>query len=217
MIKVRDNILQKHFEQAYIEDYSTSYEEKGYEIHLNYPLDDSVICDLAAKKEDELIVFEFKTGVLSEGKLKQIKEVHKKVRSLPNAKFKLVLVQLPKKKDIEIDSLEEEVKEKITDNNLIEEYLANETFDELDKLSTHARVEEISDTEIESVSIKANEINITGSGSISVKLQYGSDSDMDCDNGWAGYDSFPFTFDLTLDHHLHVISLNSIEIDTASF
>jgi hypothetical protein len=66
------------------------------------------------------------------------------------------------------------------------------------------------------VQIQHGKIRVLGDGVINVRLQYGSDSDVESDNGLVIYDAFPFKFDMALDANLDLVEMNQLEIDAAS-
>jgi hypothetical protein len=102
--------------------------------------------------------------------------------------------------------------------------LAEELFgqvqSELDILSTHSTVE---GAHLESLTITAldsNRILFKGDGSVDVRLQYGSDSDVARDDGAVSYDSYPLDckFEADTERPLEItIVSSSLYIDTHSF
>ncbi len=77
------------------------------------------------------------------------------------------------------------------DKHLVELALT-ETIGDIDVLSTHHQVEELTIDSINVDRIGVDHIELTAEGTISVLLQYGSDSDMENDMGAEIDDSFPF-------------------------
>ena len=70
--------------------------------------------------------------------------------------------------------------------------------------------------DVRDVQIHPGKIRVIGDGIIVVRLQYGSDSNLENDEGELVYDSFPFKFDATLDASLALLEMNQLEIDTSS-
>ena len=71
---------------------------------------------------------------------------------------------------------------------------------------------------INSIEIERDEIHVACNGSVSVSLQYGSDSEQEDDEPFIM--SFPFEFVGTLkyeDDSYHVIDCDTIEVDTDAF
>jgi len=87
----------------------------------------------------------------------------------------------------------------------------------LDSLSTHTRIEEVSDVDIESIHFTRDYILAYGTGAVSVSLQYGSDGDLDRGDGVESNDSFPFTFTARLNPNGTILELQDFEVDTSSF
>ena len=96
-------------------------------------------------------------------------------------------------------------------------YIVEEDFPaELDSLSTHTSIKSIYIDSINSISISETSINISGDATISVSLQYGSNSDLQNGDGDESSESFPMTFDADLDCNLNIIKCQ-YEIDTDDF
>ena len=107
------------------------------------------------------------------------------------------------------------------DNTLIETMYVD-TFNEVDILSTHSRIENyfIHDKKIERVA--DNKLTCKIVGKVTVHLQYGSDYDIKNDDGYETSTSFPFTgaFSCILTERgieNYKIESSDIEIDTDSF
>lgn len=104
--------------------------------------------------------------------------------------------------------------------NHILELMMEETFNELDILSTHTRVEGISLGQIKILDINTEDIQIEISGQVEVKLQYGSDSE-NCNDECTYFDSYSFN---TIEKYIPIlnplnvsIDCEDIIIDTSSF
>jgi hypothetical protein len=204
---INDDILLKHLTEAYIDQIINDYKNKGYEIFRDYKINEKFHADLMIKSSSEMIVFEFKTGQLTKHKKQQIKEIKKYIDDIPNSKFQLVLINPPIDKEIYVEDLE----------NIIDEYFStNELPDELDVLSTHTRIEGVSNIEFESINVLKNCIELSGSGFVEVSLQYGSDGDVKRGEGGEQDDNYPFTFSIQLNHSMEIEDFN-YEIDTSDF
>ncbi|HEX8584218.1 MAG TPA: hypothetical protein VF680_07400 [Allosphingosinicella sp.] len=75
------------------------------------------------------------------------------------------------------------------------ESLLSETIQAIDELSTHHTIEEIYTDRTEVVAIGASTVRYRASGSVSVTLQYGSNSDLRRGDGAELDESFPFACD----------------------
>lgn len=84
-----------------------------------------------------------------------------------------------------------EIDEKISDEFI--EHTISETVEEVDILATHHNTEEISVNHTGISKILSDRILIDVEGFVSVRLQWGSDSDLKNDIGAEMYDSFPYS------------------------
>lgn len=114
-------------------------------------------------------------------------------------------------------SLYEEIQSALTP--ALDSLFFNETFDELDELSTHTRADGVWDVEPEIDRIEPDKIYFSGSATISCELQWGSNSDIRNDDGFEASDSFPFTFEgtATTDALKLEVERHQIKIDNSSF
>ena len=204
-MKIRDDVLIKAFEEAAIEQIAKDYVQQGYSVEREAKIG-RLRADLVAKKDDKVTVFEFKAGRWNAKKAKAAAKLRNYVAHDLAGEFKLVLVNLPREREIFIDGIEE-----------ILYQILHEDTSQVDHLATHVTLDEVSDVDISSVDIDTERIDVIGSGSVSYELQYGSDSDMRHGNGVRSTESFPFTFRLYLNHDLNVDEVEEIDIDTSSF
>lgn len=70
------------------------------------------------------------------------------------------------------------------------------TFDEIDMLSTHSSVDACYISSIAITRITEEQIYISVSGTIQVRLQYGSDTDVRRGDGAVSHESYPFTCEM---------------------
>lgn len=104
--------------------------------------------------------------------------------------------------------------------DIVEKTFYDETFNEIDILSTHYRIEGIVLDNIEIENINSSEIYIQISGTVEIEHQYGSDRDVRDGNGDILFNSYPFHILNKIDvlEPLEVfIDPNDIEIDTSDF
>lgn len=112
---------------------------------------------------------------------------------------------------LDTDAVSPETLEQILWNLIL-----NDLPQELDSLSTHTTVEGISDVEIEGVSKSDDMLEVWGTGTVSVDLQYGSNQDVRIDNGSVHDDSFVFTYRLWLLDN-ETVDDYTLEVDTSPF
>lgn len=77
----------------------------------------------------------------------------------------------------------------------LRDVLYSEVNEELDRLSTHTSVEGVELYSLRITSMDAEAIRYAGRGNVDVRLQYGSDSDVERDDGVVSSDSYPLTCD----------------------
>lgn len=84
-------------------------------------------------------------------------------------------------------------------SEIITEKFLQDTFDDLDCLSTHTRVDDIYISDIEIVNITENYFKVCIDGNIGVELQYGSDGDLKRGIGDIMNDDYPFEINFNID------------------
>lgn len=84
-------------------------------------------------------------------------------------------------------------------DNAVMEHAIEETFDEIDILSTHHNVEEHETTSYDILEIDSKYIYVEANGSLSVRQQYGSDGDFAKGDGFEMYSSFPFECNISIE------------------
>lgn len=199
---IKKSILLKYMVQTATEQIASEYQERGYEVIAGSTLSD-LGADLIVKSDKETIVFEIKSGDWTAEKRQAVKHIRNRALHELGAKFKLVLVNVPKQPSIEIEGLEHVF------FNLLPEYCA----DELSSLATHTWIDEVSDIEIDVLSMQKDEMEVQGTAVVSCGLQYGSDGDFDRGDGIRTAGSFPLHFHVLLDRDLHVKTVHSLELD----
>ena len=210
-MEIKKRYLQKYLHDIAIEQIAEEYQEKGYTVSKEEQLGKKYRADLIARKGNETVVVEVKSGKMSpEGKQK-ITDLANYVREQGNYKFLVVIATPPKEKKLEIAEIED----------LLTESMIEDFPSELDELSTHTRLEEVTDIDIDEISIDGTSIFVSGDGVVSVELQFGSDGDQNAGDGFKNHDSFPFDFEITLEydaeHKLKIANIDKLEIDTSSY
>jgi hypothetical protein len=205
-MRIRGEIARKHWLNAAIEETRRQYLDQGYKVRDHARLGDHE-ADMIATRGKEHVVLEFKSGPWSASKEQQAAGLRNYVAHKLGGRFVLVWAPPPVERQIEVTGLEAELC-----SHLMENLPA-----ELDELSTHTRVEAVSDLEITSIHLEPGSTQIHGSALVEVDLQYGSDSDVDHDEGGTTSDSFPFEFILGVDDELKITQVEKLEIDTSGF
>lgn len=100
--------------------------------------------------------------------------------------FQKMAVTIKETRELIISRLEEKIYDGFVEHSIYE------CFEEIDVLSTHHNIEEIEPSEIGIRRIKSKSLEIHASGTISARLQWGSNSDLKKDLGHEMNTSFPF-------------------------
>lgn len=206
-MEIKREYLQKYLHNIAIDQLMADYQSKGYQtskrdkIGNYYP-------DLVARKGDEVVVIEVKTGNLTPDKRKQVAAIGDYVRTHQNYKFLVVLATPPKPKAIDIPNLE----------HLLFTYLIDNFPDDLYRLSSYTRITDVPDVTVDEVTVAEDGgIVAKGTATVEVELQYGSAND----DGAVTEDVFPFDFEVTLKYNqnqeLVLVDAEIIEVDTSSF
>lgn len=205
-MKIRKEIASRHWMQAAIEETERGYKDRGYSTEREKKIG-KLQADLIARKGKELIVFEFKSDKWTNDR-KQIASQLRNYVAREGGRFKLVFVSPPEENKIDIEDLDSILLAEIEDR-------IGET--EVSTIATHVTAEEVEESKISDIFISKENIKLEGEGFASFSLQYGSSSDMQKGDGASMAESFPFYFEITLDHNLQVIKVDSLEIDVSDF
>jgi len=101
---------------------------------------------------------------------------------------------------IGIDDFHKIFKSKLEEqiDRVVLEHTIEETFDDIDILATHHSIEEHETSSYSITEIDSSNIFIDANGSLSIRLQYGSDGDFARGDGAEIYTSFPFECSLQI-------------------
>lgn len=209
-MEIKKKYLQKYLHRIAIEQIVEEYRQKGYIVSEEEKVG-KYQADIIARKKNEIIVIEVKSGKMTPKKKEAITGIGNYVRNQGNYKFLVVIATPPREKKLEIDNIE----------HMLTQIMLEELPDELDQLSTHTMLDEVSDIDIDEISIDGKSILVKGNGVVNVELQMGSDGDQKRGDGFKSSDNFPFDFDITLEyndnHELQIIEVDKLDIDTSSF
>lgn len=209
-MEIKKRYLQKYLHDIAIDQIAEEYQQKGYLISKKEKLG-KYESDLIARKENETVVIEVKSGKMTQDRKQVITELGNYVRKQGNFKFLIVIATPPKEKKLEIEEIED----------LLTKILIEDFPSELDELSTHTRLEEVTDIDIDEIYIDGKNIFVKGDGVVNVELQFGSDSDQNSGEGSKNHDSFPFDFQVTLEYDavnkLRIAEVDSLAIDVSAY
>lgn len=208
-MKIDYEYLQKYYHQMAEDQIADDYRKQGYTVSTEYQLG-KYRADLFVENGKEKVVIEVKTKRLNAQSQKRLSELAEYVKTLGDYKFRVAIVTPPKNRHIVVNGLEEALSLEM--NSCIP--------DDIDVLATHSRIEDVSDIDIQTITVKGNKINCIGTGVLEANLQYGSDSDLSNDDGWDTVASFAFTFNVSLTvegNRISKIDTNDIQVDTSNF
>ena len=158
--------------------------------------------DIVATKDDKKLAVEVKTSSRLQASAETIKNLRKRALEQGFDEFRLIIVNPPREVTVSIEGLEEKL--------LM--FLSENFPDALDELSSHTILQDVNDINIDSIQVTTDGVQVIGNGVVDVELNYGNNSEGISSN-W----SFPFSFDVTLDHELEISSNPKIAIDKSSW
>jgi hypothetical protein len=193
-MRISKSILNQAWLQAAIEQTAIDYQSQGYSIQKQVRIAD-MQADLVAEKDNNVIFFEFKSGKWDTAKVNQALKLRNYVVNNQAGKFKLVLVNTPEEKQVQIDGLKE----------ILYNLCLEKAIPELrNQLTTEVSLEKVSDIEISFSKIHQKEIEVKGS----VIAHFQAETDKE---------SFLANFYLTLSHDLELKTLHEFNFDVSSF
>ena len=209
-MEIQKKYLGKYLHDIAIEQIADRYIQQGYTVTKEEKLG-NFRADIIARNGNEQIVIEIKAGKMTPEKKAQISGIADYIRDIGGYKFLVVIATPPKEKKLEIDDFE----------TLITSYLHNELPSELDELSTHTKLLEVFDIDIDDITISGENIFVKGGGVVSIELNFGSDGDQNRGDGFKTFDKFPFDFEIILAYksrkELEIMVVNKFDVDTSSF
>ncbi|MEQ3500944.1 hypothetical protein ABMY20_14395 [Tenacibaculum sp. SSH1-16] len=209
-MEIKKKYLSKYLHDIAILQIKEDYENRGYEVYLEKRIG-KYIADIVAERKDDKVVLEIKTGKMTSERRKKLSSIADYIKESGEYRFMVVVATPPKEKRLEIKNFEE----------ILWDYLFGNLPNEIYILSTHSRIDEIIEIDIDEIEINGNAIFVIGDGVLSVELQYGSDGDQLKGDGLKMFDSYPFNFKFTLeydtDKNLKITEVHNFEVDTSSF
>lgn len=183
---------------------ASELERQGYRVESNASLNDHKAALVASKPGSKTVIYEFELP----GNLHHNSEHIRRLRKIADEKgfeFKLVVVTPPKRVEVAVEGLRQALESKFVER-LDSTALAS--------LASHVEIDDVADLEITSLNVRGEQTDVAGQGVVDVRLDYGGGDTRD---GVTAYDSFPFTFDVTLSAQPQVVLVRNLEVDTSSF
>jgi len=199
-MKISKNIINQFWEQAAIEQTARNYLDKGYSVTKQVRIADMQAL-LVAQKNNDVIFFDFKSGEWDKARANQALKLRNYVAHKKAGKFKLVLVNTPEEKEIQIEGLED----------VIYNICLEKAMPELRHKVTQATLDKISDIEIHHSQVREKEIEVKGSAIAHFQTGFINGENLPYQ------ESFLATFYLTLSHDLNLKTLYEFNIDMSSF
>lgn len=186
----------EYLEAAKVEELAADLQQQGYRVVRDAQLGSQQF-DLLAERDGQRLAVEVKARSRLTESTADVIRLREAARAAGLSEFRLVVVVPPRVVDVSIENLETEFLRYFADQGVPSN---------LDELSSETRIENVSDIEVESVSIHPSHIQVRGRATIDVELNFGRDT--------TTTESLPFTFDVELDSDLKVVAMTELLIDT---
>lgn len=194
-----------YLERLALEQVVKEYSARGYKVQIDVQINNLRV-DAIATKDNEKIIIEVKSGEVSDSASAAMRKIKEYAAAQPNTRFKLIVATPPKDKTLEIDWIASSLEKDITNNPV----------DDLEQLSTHTRISEVSDIEIDGFIWNGELITVSGSGMVTVSLQYGSEADQE-DGDKDIEETFSFEFEAIFNEEKDVEDRLEFKVDTTGF
>lgn len=177
------------------------YKAKGYDVQIAPKLEDNVCPDLIASNDNEKIMFE----IVLKSKDKETIMKRREQAIQMGYKFKLVAAPLPHiNPTLEFYDLEQ----------LLYEWLQFNTPDNIDCLSMHSYVDEVSRVDLSSLVVDGDEVHAEGSCVVTANIEYDREDNIQFSM------SFPATFRVQCNRNednWEIAEVMEFNIDTSSY
>ena len=190
-MKIGIDEIRQGIQSAAIDKVTQQLKKEGYNVikdfRYNYTNYNSIRFDLWAEKGDDKRIYEFKIGKnrIYKNQFERLQAYAKELK----AKLFIIYLEVPKSKEIDVDGLDSIILSDLIDN----------TPSELESLATYVRIDEVENLDITSICITNSYVKLVGTGTILVLAQFGSDRDLNRDDGFEQELSFDFYFKMTYD------------------
>ena len=203
--------IRRHYLQPYLHDIAVNqladdYKTKGYTVSKEEHIGGRHRADLIARKDNEVIVVEVKTGRMTPEKRIQLTQLADYVRQQTNHKFLVVIANPGKEKKIEIPAID----------RLLLDYFRHAGKRRLDGLPDDATPTDVSEVNIDEVLMnETGTMTLKGTGTMIVEHPATKNDALHT----VEEDELLFGFDLTLNHDvtgsLTIEQVNNLSIDEA--
>ncbi len=208
-MEIKKKYLTKYLHDIAIEQIADDYIQMGYNVNKEASIG-NYQADILARKGNENIVIEVKSGKMTLDRKKQIAGLANYVHSLGGYKFLVVVATSPKEKKLKIDNIEQ----------LITDYLHKSKSEAISGLAFDCRPDSVIDVDLDEMRLSGNLIEVIGSGVVSVEQQIFSDGNNGIGEIMKTLDNFPFDFEMKLrkndDNAMEIVEVNKLNIDMSS-
>jgi hypothetical protein len=215
----------EYLEAARIEELESELKLEGYDVLRDVPMGDARI-DLAARRGEETVAIEVVAGSRLAKLAPLIGRLRQEAYERGFKEFRLAVANPAREVNVDIAGLDAELFRHFSNDlpGKLHEFPARATVEqdiEPDSPDTEpvpwslqwATVEQVSHIEPDMVGVTSRGIHVAGTGVVDVALSYG---DRESDGGSLLRMDFPFTFDVLLDHDLHIRTVIRADVDISS-
>lgn len=201
-----------YLEAAKIEELTSQFRDQGYRVTV-HPGGEDQGYDLVAEKGNRKVAVEVKFNARLRESVETIKALRRRAIERGYDDFRLVVVSPPHETDVHIEGLDKRLLEKLL------EYLKQNPPDAFkNAVPQMPWIENVSDLEIDSISITSDGTRVTGNGVIRVFEQPPVTVHKDILLSpvlWGTH--IPFSFEVKLDNELNITDVYRIDADTSSW
>lgn len=203
-MKLGINEIKEGIYQAALNKTIQQLQRDGFEVKSNCFFERADIkVDLYAYNEIEKRIYEFKLGKnkIHRNQFVRLQELAQNI----GARLYVIYLEMPQSKEIIFDGIE-----KILWNDL-----SQYPPQEIRELATHFYIKEVEHVDVSNINLTNELVNLSGSASLLVELQFGSHGDRKNGDGFEETVEFEFTFRLKLDVSERSILHSYYKFDTS--
>lgn len=199
----------KYMEAVKIEEIASHYQETGYlivvhPIEIEYAVETKLLpYHLTVKSEHHKQAIQVTTREDDDQSVEQLMTLRDQAYREGFDRFRLTIAGLKDQTETQIEQLDQEICH----------YLAQDVPDHLAELPAKVQIEKVDQVGLDSLSVMVSGMRVVGNGVVTVGLENGYVEKKE--EGWQ-FD-FPLSFDVELDHDLHLKVVHDIATDTSSF
>ena len=206
-MEIRKKYISKYLHDIAMEQIADDYAKKGYEISRKEVLG-KYQADLIARKGEEQIVIEIKSGRMTPDSKKNMIGLADYIRGTGGYKFLVVIPSQPKEKKLEVNNIV----------GLVTDYVHSRASNVSG--ATPEQIKKITDIDIDEMTISGRSILIKGRGVATVDLQFNVGESPESSMNETT-DNFPLEFEMTLENdrgnQLKITDVAKFNINTSDY